>query len=76
MALARAADLNPARLYPLLVRLRRLNQVSSRWDDEDASLPGRRGRQLHRATDYGRWVCAGNGPRFIPWWPSDRKSPE
>ncbi|MEU7482309.1 hypothetical protein AB0A63_40525 [Lentzea sp. NPDC042327] len=71
-ALAEAAALSPARLYPVLVRLRRLNQVATRW----AATPGRSGRQLHRATVYGRWVSAEHRPRFVPSWPADGKTAE
>ncbi|MGI5501903.1 hypothetical protein [Lentzea sp. CA-135723] len=75
-ALAEAADLSPARLYPVLVRLRRLNQVATRWDAVDVSAPGRACRQLHRATVYGRWVSAAHRPRFVVSWPGDGKRAE
>jgi hypothetical protein len=76
VTLANRAGIRPARIYPVLVRLRQHGWIVSRWSNPDKPDVRERGPLLYRASTYGLWVSSGRSRRpYMEWWPESDRPP-
>jgi DNA-binding PadR family transcriptional regulator len=58
LELADAAGLKRGTLYPILARLEAAGWLSSRWEEVDESVEGRRRRRYYRLTGEGEMAAS------------------